>query len=79
MEDFVIGRIVKSKAGRDKSLFLVVTGVSGKHVMLADGKQRPLDNPKRKNPCHLALTNSYLPPEEMATDRALRRALREFK
>ena len=78
MEEFVSGRIVRSKAGRDKGLFLAVAGASGKHVLLSDGKRRPLGRPKQKNPCHIALTNSFLPPEEMATDRALRRALKRF-
>lgn len=73
----VRGSVVRSKAGRDSG-FLVVTGVQEGYVLLADGKRRPLERPKRKNVRHIAATARILSEEEMATNRSIRRALREF-
>ena len=43
----------------------------------ADGKRRPLENPKCKNPRHVQWLEIELEPKAMTTNRALRRALRE--
>ncbi len=75
--DLLEGTVVISKAGRDKGYPLVVTGFDGGRVIVADGKERPLNRPKKKNPRHLAKTNKTLSLEGL-TDRALRRALREI-
>ena len=45
-------------------------------VWLADGKRRPLERPKQKNPRHLRPLDIELGREAMTTNRALRRALR---
>lgn len=52
------GSIVRAKAGRDKGGFFVVLGVSGGYALIADGKRRRLESPKRKNLIHLAGTNT---------------------
>lgn len=70
------GRVMRSKAGRDKDKFLVVTQGGKNFSHLCDGKERPLERPKRKNNKHLASTNSFLNEEQMTTNRSLRRALR---
>ena len=56
--EFQVGDVVCSKAGRDEGTFLVVVGIEGGYPLLCDGKQRPLERPKRKNPLHLAWTNT---------------------
>lgn len=73
------GMVVRSRAGRDKGTFLVVTEVkqAGEFVLLADGKHRPLERPKLKRLKHLALTSTVLDLDE-ATNQSLRRALRGF-
>ncbi len=71
------GRVLRSTAGRDKDTFLAVVGMEGEAVLLADGKERPIERPKRKNPKHLAATNWLLTEEQLTTNRALRKALRE--
>lgn len=75
--DLIEGTVVISKAGRDKGYPLVITGFDGSRVLVADGKERPLDRPKKKNPKHLAKTNRTVSLDGL-TDRALRRALREI-
>lgn len=52
------GSIVRAKAGRDKGGFFVVLGIQGKYALIADGKRRTLEHPKRKNLLHLAPTNT---------------------
>lgn len=50
-----IGRVVKSKAGHDKGrLFVVVGIVDDSHVLICDGRLRPLNKPKIKKLKHLS-------------------------
>ncbi|MDP4120989.1 MAG: KOW domain-containing RNA-binding protein [Bacillota bacterium] len=72
------GLVVLAKAGRDKGSFFVVTDVKDGFIFICDGKHRPLERTKKKNPGHIALTTSVLPEHSMKTNREIRRALREF-
>ncbi len=47
-------------------------------VIVADGKERPLERPKRKNPKHLQKTNYKIDLEQL-TDKKLRRFLNDLK
>ncbi len=71
------GQIVVSKAGRDRGRFMIVVGTDQNCIYVADGKERPLENPKRKNPKHLGATNHCLSEGSFATNRAVRKILRE--
>ena len=52
--DVFAGDIVYSKAGRDKDKAFVVLSVSdSQYVMLADGRKRLVDQPKKKKIKHL--------------------------
>ncbi len=73
------GRIVCSKAGRDKGKFMVVVGCKDKALLVCDGKERPLERPKPKNIKHLAVTRSSLEEKQFATNRSLRRALAVYR
>ena len=66
-----------SRAGRDKGRLLAVVGTDGDLVLVADGKERPLARPKKKNPKHLARTNMRAETHGVS-DKALRKALREL-
>ena len=74
----VIGSVVCSKSGRDKGNLLCVVGESDKFFILADGKERPLQRPKRKNKKHVAVTSYCLSEQQMSANKALKRALREI-
>jgi ribosomal protein L14E/L6E/L27E len=51
-----VGMIVTSRAGRDAGDRYVVVGVAeGDTVLLADGRKRAVDRPKRKNVKHLVV------------------------
>ncbi len=73
------GQIVCSKAGRDKGYFLVVVASDDKFLYVADGKERPLERPKRKNPKHLNMTNTVLEENSLKTNKSLRKALAVFR
>ncbi len=73
------GQIVCSKAGRDKGYFLVVVEESDKFLYVADGKERPLERPKQKNPKHLMLTNTVLNEDSFKTNKSLRKALAVYR
>lgn len=80
------GRIVRSKAGHDKGWFFVVVaaerdrtdaGVSGLYYVLADGRERKLAKPKRKNARHVAVTSAAVDLADI-TDKKLRKYLHPY-
>ena len=57
--DYNIGDIVISKAGRDKDSFLVVMDmIDDDKLLLADGKLRKAENPKKKKIKHVHKINA---------------------
>lgn len=71
------GMVVRSAAGHDMGAFYLVLSVEGKLALLADGRRRKLENPKRKSVRHLRKTNTRL--QRPDTDKKLREALRAFR
>ena len=71
------GTVVFCKAGREKGRFLVVVDSDESFVWLADGKERSLSSPKKKNIRHIARTRTVLDIAEI-TDKGLRQALKGF-
>ena len=69
------GSVVKSLAGRDTGSLLAVMQIENNCVILCDGKERPIDRPKSKNIRHVEMTQALLSEAEIATNRALRKAL----
>lgn len=69
------GQVVRSKAGRDQGGFLAVLEPGPGWVLVCDGKERPLERPKRKNRRHLAPTDMRVPEECLGSNRKLRAAL----
>lgn len=53
-----IGKVVYSKAGRDKDrLFVIVAKLNEEYVYISDGSLRLIENPKKKKIKHLSFTN----------------------
>ena len=73
--EFRKGDLVLCNAGREKDRLMCVTAFDEKYVYVCDGKERKLDNPKRKNLKHIIITDKKLSEEMFSTDRALRKAL----
>jgi ribosomal protein L14E/L6E/L27E len=58
MNDFTVGQVVRSLAGRDKGQYMVVIEVvDDQFIYIANGKLRKVNNPKKKKVKHLAKTN----------------------
>ena len=73
-----LGSIVYSAAGHDKNRFYAVVKIEQGYIWIADGKERKLSKPKRKNPKHLARTNAVLEFSDITSDSKLRVLLRPF-
>ena len=58
MNDFTVGQVVRSLAGRDKGQYMVVIEVvDDQFICIANGKLRKVNTPKKKKVKHLAKTN----------------------
>ncbi|MBQ8801383.1 MAG: KOW domain-containing RNA-binding protein [Clostridium sp.] len=86
--DNTVGSIVLASAGRDQEGLFFVVGESDGFLLLADGKSRKLERPKRKNPRHLHPmffrefdhpVIQKLQEGTPVTNRELRKALAAFK
>ena len=53
ISDFTIADVVASTAGRDQGALFYVIGTDEQFLMLANGKDRTLDRPKRKKCKHV--------------------------
>lgn len=74
--DFQKGQIVISLSGRDKGKTLAVVGCEDGFILVCDGKERPLERAKKKNPRHLRATSMFIEKDSMATNPKLRKTLR---
>ena len=75
----MVGKIVFSNAGRDKGKYLVVINCTEGYVWVADGKERKLETPKRKNIKHISLTADSLNPDQFKTNKSLKKAIAVYK
>ena len=72
------GTVVRSSAGRDKGKLLAVMQSENGRVLVCDGKERPVDRPKSKNIRHVESVGAFVTEAEMATNRALKKAIRRL-
>lgn len=73
-----IGQIVRATAGRDKDGYFVVVGSLNGRLLVSNGRERPLERPKQKNPRHLTPTVGALNEQQMLTNRSVQRGLKTF-
>lgn len=76
--DFVKGRLVRSKAGRDKTRTFAVVAAEGCMLWLANGSKRSLAAPKRKKVRHVAPTATVLANELLKSDQLLSEAIAAY-
>ena len=69
LSDFHISDLVISTAGRDKGELFYVIAEEDQYLFLANGKDRPLDRPKRKKRKHV---QKVLRPETRVADKLRR-------
>ena len=84
--DIAKASIVQSDAGRDKGKLFFVLDAEGEYLLLADGKSRKVETPKRKKRKHVRLVSdkelevsTKIKGEEKITNSELRRALAAFR
>ena len=75
--DIQKGSIVRAKAGRDKGSFFVVLSTENGYALIADGRRRRVEHPKRKKLIHLASTNTAH-TGSLETNPKIKQILREF-
>lgn len=78
--------IVRSNAGRDQGKLFCVMNVEGEYLLLADGKSRKVELPKRKKRRHVLFVadddtrlSAKIRGEEKVTNSELRRALAVYR
>ena len=78
--------IVRSDAGRDKGKLFVMLAVEGEYLLLADGKCRKVESPKRKKRRHVLFVaadenrlSEKIKSEEKITNSELRRTLAGYR
>ncbi|MDR3313108.1 MAG: KOW domain-containing RNA-binding protein [Oscillospiraceae bacterium] len=71
------GTVVRSLAGRDAGYLLCVVGGQGESLLLCDGRERPLERPKRKNAKHIRPVEGVAPfgSEALRGNKALHKGL----
>ncbi len=77
--ELVKGQVVASRRGRDVTKWYVVVEVLAGRVALCDGDVRTMQNPKMKNPLHIAPTNTVFAEKDMQNDLTVKTALRAFE
>lgn len=73
------GAVVVSIAGHDKGGIFAVIGFSnGEYALIADGKVRKLEKPKKKKLKHLRVIGELEQGNPMQTNRQLKKALKQY-
>lgn len=70
-------KIVVSTAGKDKGGYFAVIAAEGACFFICNGKERPVERPKKKNARHVRITDDSLLLEGI-TNKALRKALTSY-
>lgn len=74
---FEKGMVVISKAGRDSGKVMLVMAAENDFAFVADGKERKVEKPKKKNMKHLRFTRFKIDCETQ-TNKSLKKALSEL-
>lgn len=77
MSTVVKGSIVRAKAGRDKDGFFIVLHCDLQYAVIADGKRRTVQHPKKKKLIHLSATNTVI-SGSFETNPQIRKILNNF-
>jgi len=84
--DIARSNIVRSDAGRDRGKLFIVLSVEGEYLLLADGKTRKVESPKRKKRRHVLFVASddtriseKIRGEEKVTNSELRKTLAVYR
>lgn len=77
MQEFQVGDLVRSAAGRDKNSFYIIVKIEGDFLYLADGKYKLVDKPKKKRKKHSVFVKRNR-SEDARTDLQIKRMLKLY-
>lgn len=77
MQEFQIGDLVRSAAGRDKDSFYIVVNIEADFLYLADGKHKLMDKPKKKRKKHSIFIKRNR-SDDVHTDLQIKRILKLY-
>ena len=84
--EIAASNIVRSDAGRDKGKLFIVLETEGEYLLLADGKSRKVESPKRKKRRHVQFfaaeetrVSEKIKSKEKITNSELRRTLAAYR
>ena len=84
--EIATSNIVRSAAGRDQGKLFVVLAVEGEYLLLADGKSRKVETPKRKKRRHVEFfaaeetrVSEKIKSNEKITNSELRRTIAAYR
>ena len=84
--EIAASNIVRSDAGRDKGKLFIVLATEGEYLLLADGKSRKVESPKRKKRRHVQFfaaeetrVSEKIKSKEKITNSELRRTLAAYR
>ena len=72
-----VGFFCISKSGHDAGEVYVIVSAAGNFVHIANGRNRTIAAPKKKNPAHLFITTTRAP--EFKTDVQLAKLIKDFR
>ena len=72
----MVGYLARSIAGHDKGNLYIIIEETDQYLFLANGKERTLEKPKRKNRKHVALIKIKNP---INSNEAIKHSIREYR
>lgn len=81
MEFGMPGMLAVSKAGRDRGSLYVIIKEAGEDVYLADGRNRTISRPKRKNRKHIQIIKKIRmeKPQDGYRDLEIKRTIKKYQ
>ena len=84
--EYQIGQVVYSKSGHDQGDVQIICAIEGEYLLLADGRRRKLEKPKRKKKKHVQPTfyvekdvAAKLQTGEYLLDADIKKALKKYQ
>lgn len=77
----MVGMFALSRAGHDQKTIYVIISEEGEYVYLADGRNRTVDRPKKKNKKHIQIIKKMQleKPSDGFNDLEIKRAIKKYQ
>ncbi len=85
MDNYELGQIVKSTAGRDMGQYFIIVQMDEIYIYLVNGNTRRLEAPKKKKKKHVQITHAVaqeladkIRNDDKLSNAEIRRSLKDF-